>query len=514
MREETAKSLASAFSSIPDKSQAWQDLHELTMDQESLVRLEAIKSLTSIFPILSDKQQAWEDILRLTQEDDILVQIEAAGALDLAFPYLPDRDRACQDLIKLAKSSDSDVRAHAFYNLGKASILNASLAKDIKILKSWLDNAIFCFNRSSNQASIDTPSEFCYPFYKAYNAIIFQEKKEDEVQMYLAEANASLRNSKNKKELLEVIDNLARALQESQQMKDKPYHKVISEFSAYSWYCQKAAEHMVAVEKEAPVAVKLMRKCNPLLEEKIRATIDEIQNMARQICQTTRNSDTEFGVQGAEIYKAAKALSTCDLVGMAGCSTRMVMHLKKLSSLLPKAKKSLVCEVVEEAENEADFEKRLSKMELALTYLSSAIEAPILIQDVLEAALKRLDDVQRINTEVILERLDENQKSNVEMILSTVLRGKHIDPRIDDLQAQLDILVSHLKNAQIDDPYIRKGVDEAYSCIKDPELDIKNKLLVTIPLIPILLTYQGVFEFQSGLNLLSIWNRLTNSFRK
>ncbi len=66
-------------------------------------------------------------------------------------------------------------------------------------------------------------------------------------------------------------------------MKDRSVQEVASELNTYRLYCEKAAEYMAAAEDKAPGAVKLMRRCNPLLEDRIRAIIAEIQEKARQI---------------------------------------------------------------------------------------------------------------------------------------------------------------------------------------------------------------------------------------
>jgi hypothetical protein len=82
------------------------------------------------------------------------------------------------------------------------------------------------------------------------------------------------------------------------------------------------------------------------------------------------------------------------------------------------------------------------------------------------------------------------------------------DTRFKALLDRLEAVIAKLDVEQIDDPTVKKNVEEAAEYIRDPELNIKNRLMCTIPLIPILLTYQGIIEYQSGLNLLAAWNKL------
>ena len=219
------------------------------------------------------------------------------------------------------------------------------------------------------------PASFCHPFYRTYLAITFQEAKEDEVQKYLAEAKEAVGSSKSKDELLKAVENLAEALQEAQRLKDRPFQEVASELNAYRWYCEKAAEYMDSAEDEAPGAVKLMRMCNPLLEERIQATIAEIQEKARQICQITRGSGKEFEVPGAEIHQAAKFLSTGDLVSIERTSSSIVKQLKKFCRLLPEKEKDQVCRDVEEIESEADFPEKLHLIDRALFNLEPILKS-------------------------------------------------------------------------------------------------------------------------------------------
>ena len=97
---------------------------------------------------------------------------------------------------------------------------------DNDTLKSCLETAVVYFEKSSQEQSLlnpfsSKPAQFCLPFYRSYLAITFQEAKEDEVQRYLIKAKMAVGGSKNKYELLKVVENLAEALRESQCLKDR-----------------------------------------------------------------------------------------------------------------------------------------------------------------------------------------------------------------------------------------------------------------------------------------------------
>lgn len=323
----------------------------------------------------------------LDQSSD--VRCSAAYALGLAFSQVPDKSQAWQDLHMLTQDQDRDVRMHAYHSLGKASVFKATGAHGDDILERELEAAITYFERSS-QESRDSPARFCGPFYRSYFALTFRGAKEDEVQRYLAEAKEAVGRSESKDELLKAVENLAQALQESQRLKDRPLHEVISELNAYRWYCEKAAKHMAAAEDKAPGAVKLMKKCNPLLEEQIHATIAEIQAQAIQICQITRASGGVYEIPVFELQKAAKGLSAGGISSIQKCSSRIVLQLNEFCRLLPAEDKEKVCEIVKEIEHEPEFPEKLNKILTALLCLGPILEdkslslADVIILTVLE----------------------------------------------------------------------------------------------------------------------------------
>jgi nucleoside phosphorylase len=365
VRFRAINAVISLFSQVPDKAQAWQDLNRLTHDNDNKVRLGAINAVVSLFSQVPDKAQAWQDLFRLTQDEASSVRESAAYALGTAFGQVPDKDRAWQDLIRLTQDRDRDVRMNAYHSLGRASVFKAIKTDDRGTLKKELETAVAFFEKSSHESAY-SPARFCGPFYRSYFAVIFQEAKEEEVKKYLAVAKQAVGGSKCKDELLKAVDNLAGALRETQRLKDRPLHEVASELDAYRRYCDKAAEHMIAAEDKASGAVKLMRKGTPLLEERIQATIAEIQEKAKQICRITRESSTEFEAPGAEIYRAAKGLSKRDLISIQRSSSSIVKQLKKFCRQLPEEEKDQVFEVVGEIEFEADFAEKLHLIDRAL----------------------------------------------------------------------------------------------------------------------------------------------------
>ena len=356
----SAGSLGSAFSQVYDKAKAWQDLIRLAQDEDRDMRVSAVESLRSAFSQVHDKAKAWQDLIGLTQHGDNLVRGKVAIAMGSVFSQVLDKDQAWQDLHSLTEDEDSTVRMYAYHSLGRVSVLKATDADDKAILRMELENAVAYFEKSTHEAHSFNPARFCHPFYRTYLAITFQEAKEDEVQRYLAEARRAVGRSESKDELLMAVENLAGALQESQRLKAKSNEEIASQLNTYRWYCEKAGEYMAVAEDKAPGTVKLMRRCNPLLEDKIQATIAEIQEKARQI--------------SPEVDRAARCLSLGDPIKVHQCCMRMASALRASCNRFPDEKRELTCGILSDIEKEEELFVVLGKIELAIAYTLPEIE--------------------------------------------------------------------------------------------------------------------------------------------
>ena len=291
---------------------------------------------------------------------------------------------------------ESEVRIYAYHSLGRVSVNRASVADEKDAVKAELEAAVEFFERSFQEHPYFSPARFCRPFYRSYLALTFQGASEAEVQRYLVEAKEAVGSSENKKELFGAVENLAKALEETQKLKEKSIEHIQGDLKAYQWYCDRAAEHMAAAEEKSPGAVKLLRKCNPIIEERIEATIAGIQKTASEICQVTRGSGTKYEAPGAQINQEAEILSSEDPLKTFKSSTRIASILREFCGLLPRDKRGHACEIVNEIEAEQELSGRLSKIELALTYLQPNIDMAAhesAIRDKLEQMDKKLNTI-------------------------------------------------------------------------------------------------------------------------
>lgn len=365
--------LKSVLDLIPDKSKVWLDLLGLIQNQNSDVRWRAVEALGFVFFLVPDKTKACQDLLKLSENEDSDIICGVTEILGSVFNLMPDKKQVWQILIRFSQHDDSQVRMYAYHSLGRASVYRATETSLMDELRVELEAAVKFFEISSQEQSFFNPSSFCHPFYRSYLALTFQDASEAEVQKYLAEAKEAVGSSKDKKELFGAVENLAKALEESQKLKEKSREQIQSDLKSYQWYCDQAAEHMAAAEEKAPGAVSLLRKCNPIIEERIETAIAGIQKTAREICQVTRGSGTRYEAPGAQINREAKSLSSENPLNTFKSSLRIASILKEFCGLLPKDKWGHACEIVDEIEAEKELSGKLSKIELALTYLQPNI---------------------------------------------------------------------------------------------------------------------------------------------
>ena len=105
-----------------------------------------------------------------------------------------------------------------------------------------------------------------------------------------------------------------------------------------------------------------------------------------------------------------------------------------------------------------------------------------------EDLLKQLDQNQLVLTQKLQDALDANQVS---------------EPQMQQMLAVLEERIPSLPPSQA-------AIAEV---IKDPELDVKQKLKVTLPIVPMLVEYEGEFELGSGFNIKTAWEQLVAKLR-
>ncbi len=353
------KSLGIAFPHIPDKKEAWEDLICLQQDENISVRWCAAKSLGTAFSHMHNKEQAWEDLHNLMQNKEIDVRKYVAESIGIAFPRIPNKEQAWEDLIILALDENIYVRVYANYSLGRVSIFKATIAESEETFRKEIEKAIEFLEKSSKESISDNPASFCLPFYRTFYAVTFKKKEtESEVQKYLSEAKNAVRGSECKQKLLEAVENLSNALREAQSVHEMDFNAIKCDLNAYRRYCERAADLLDETEEKAPGATKLIKKGLPIIDQRIKEIITEIQENAKALCKQTKNTQLED--LGKEVNRAGQTFPQIrDPIGLEKSFINLWTALSSICAKMPEEERGEACELLKKAGDEPYIEDKL-----------------------------------------------------------------------------------------------------------------------------------------------------------
>ena len=122
----------------------------------------------------------------------------------------------------------------------------------------------------------------------------------------------------------------------------------------------------------------------------------------------------------------------------------------------------------------------------------------------MDAKLNVLLSGQVVIYEGLLKQLNANQLALTQKLQDALEANQVSEPQMQQMLAVLEERIPSLPPSQA-------AIAEV---IKDPELDAKHKLKVTLPIVPMLLEYEGEVELGSGFNLKSVWEQLVAKLRR
>jgi hypothetical protein len=127
-----------------------------------------------------------------------------------------------------------------------------------------------------------------------------------------------------------------------------------------------------------------------------------------------------------------------------------------------------------------------------------------------QAILSRYEAGEQLIIKSITERLDQAQADTVQTMLDAIELDRVDDAEMAEVMGALSLALAENKERGVALPEQNK-VDEVLSA---PHLDLKHKLKFSIPVIPLLLHYEGEVELGSRLNLEAAWDRLVAKFHR
>ncbi|MBD2615000.1 MAG: hypothetical protein FWK04_16085 [Nostoc sp. GBBB01] len=121
-----------------------------------------------------------------------------------------------------------------------------------------------------------------------------------------------------------------------------------------------------------------------------------------------------------------------------------------------------------------------------------------------QALLNRYDAIERAIISAITQQLDQTQLILLQNLIDALEKNLISEQEIQQMLVALEKRIPAL-------PVSNLAVTEI---IKNPELDAKHKLKITLPIVPMLVEYEGELEFGTGLNIKSAWEQLIAKLRR
>ena len=130
------------------------------------------------------------------------------------------------------------------------------------------------------------------------------------------------------------------------------------------------------------------------------------------------------------------------------------------------------------------------------------------LKDLRKTLLARFDASEQAIISEIVQRLDQNQLATVQSIVDEI--ETHSVPE-NELQKTLSAVQQALSEIIKTEWYDSQLMSEAKALsemVDDPKLDVNHRLKVSVPIIPLILSYETEVELKSGLPLKAAWQGL------
>ena len=132
------------------------------------------------------------------------------------------------------------------------------------------------------------------------------------------------------------------------------------------------------------------------------------------------------------------------------------------------------------------------------------------LKDLRKTLLARFDVNEQAIISAIVQRLDQNQLATVQSILDEIETHRVPENELQETLNTIQQALSEIKQNEVGyyDSQLMSEAKSLCDVVEDPKLDVTHKLKVSVPIIPLILSYETEVELKSGLNLKATWQRL------
>lgn len=165
-----------------------------------------------------------------------------------------------------------------------------------------------------------------------------------------------------------------------------------------------------------------------------------------------------------------------------------------------------------------DATDRLEQMNLKLNQMDFKLDelqkgqANVLkeLLEMRQAVIVRFDISDQTIVSSVVKHLDKSQLSDVQIILDHIEANRVQRIEMDEALIAIQQALSETKRHPMDyaDLQLANDAMTLSKLIDDPKIDSAHKLKVSIPIIPLILSYEGEVGLNVGMNLKEAWKHL------
>jgi phage host-nuclease inhibitor protein Gam len=151
--------------------------------------------------------------------------------------------------------------------------------------------------------------------------------------------------------------------------------------------------------------------------------------------------------------------------------------------------------------------------------IDALLTGQMVIQDNLiesrQDILARFNVSEQMIVNTIVGQLDKEQLSNTQAVLEIIAAKSLSDNEQQETLVAVRDALSEIRQQKqiIKNSTLTSEIEKLSDVVGNSKVDTNNKLKITIPIIPFILSYEGELALKSGMNLKSVWQRLLNKVR-
>lgn len=154
---------------------------------------------------------------------------------------------------------------------------------------------------------------------------------------------------------------------------------------------------------------------------------------------------------------------------------------------------------------------KLNQMDFKLDELQKGqVEISKELVEMRQAVLDRFNISDRNIVSSVVKHLDKNQIADVQIILDHIEANRVQRIEMDEALTSIQQALSEMKRQSMDyaDLQLANDAITLSKLLDDPKIDSAHKLKVSIPIIPLILSYEGEVGLNCGINLKNAWKHL------